>query len=39
MEICAYGTNNGAPTINAKDVKIKVEAGAADYTTMNLLEC
>ena len=27
----AYGTNNGAPTINAKDVKIKVEAGAADY--------
>ena len=27
----AYGTNNGAPTINAKDVKIKVEAGAADH--------
>ena len=27
----AYGTNNGAPTINAKDVKIKVEVGAADY--------
>ena len=26
----AYGTNNGAPTINAKNVKIKVEAGAAD---------
>jgi len=28
----AYGTNNGAPTINAKDVKIKVEAGAADHS-------
>ena len=26
----AFGTNNGAPTINAKNVKIKVEAGAAD---------
>ena len=27
----AYGTNNGAPTINAKNVKIKVEAGANEY--------
>ena len=27
----AFGKNNGAPTINAKNVKIKVEAGAADY--------
>ena len=26
----AFGKNNGAPTINAKNVKIKVEAGAAD---------
>ena len=26
----AFGTNNGTPTINAKNVKIKVEAGAAD---------
>lgn len=26
----AFGTNNGAPTINAKNVKIKVEAGVAD---------
>ena len=27
----AYGTNNGAPTINAKDVKIKIEAGPTEY--------
>ena len=26
----AFGINNGTPTINAKNVKIKVEAGAAD---------
>ena len=26
----AYGTNNGAPTVNAKNVKIKVEVGASD---------
>ena len=27
----AYGTNNGAPTINAKDVKINIEAGPTEY--------
>ena len=26
----AYGTNNAAPTINAKDVKIKIEVGTTD---------
>lgn len=26
----AFGTNNGAPTINAKNVKIKIQAGAND---------
>ena len=27
----AFGANNGAPTINAKNVKIKVEAGENDF--------